>query len=101
MKKKVTVCIIIIMAIVALVLYSNRTIGILSDPENETVILNNGTRYTACYDDHTNKDRGWILGKITGSYNGVYYVFSVKGDYKREYIYVAAMGRGRFYKRVN
>lgn len=103
MKKRIIICILIACILCAGVfaLYSNRTIGKLSGPENELVVLNDGTSYTICDDDHTYKDKGLILGKITGSYNISYIVFSVRGDSSEEYIYVAAMGRGEFYKRIN
>ena len=103
MKKRVIVSGIVIVALLfaTLILYSNRVIGKLSGSENEKVILDDGVSYVICDDYHTHKDKGWILGKIAGAYGTSYYVFSVRGDATEEYIYVASMGRGAFYKRIN
>lgn len=101
--KKSTICyfvIILLLMLLLLLWYSNRIIGRMSGPENERVILNNSITYEICNDFHTNFDIGWILGKITGSYKTTYYVFSVQGDLSHKYIYVAAMGRGEFYKKI-
>lgn len=103
MKKRIIVCILIVavLSVVTLAWYSNRIIGKLSGAENEKVVFNNGVSYAICDDYHTHKDKGWMLGKITGAYDTSYYVFSVRGDSSEEYIYVVAMGRGEFYKRID
>lgn len=103
MKKRIVIYILVacIFCAGAFAWYSNRIIGKISGAENEEVVFNDGTSYAICDDYHTHKDKGWILGKITGSYETSYYVFSVRGDTSEEYIYVTAMGRGEFYKRIN
>ena len=103
MKKRIIICSFAVLILCAgfFAWYSNRIIGEISGPENEKVVFNNGSLYEICDDEHTHKDKGWILGKIAGAYDTSYYVFSVRGASTDEYIYVAAMGRGEFYKRIN
>jgi len=102
MKKKIIICTLVAVAIgLAFTFwYANRIIGHLSGPENENVILDNGNCYSVCYDEHSHKDKGLILGRITGSYNTSYYVFSVKDDPDNNFIYIVSFGHGKFYKRT-
>lgn len=101
-RKLILVSVLILVLCVALLFWKcNRTIGKLSGAENEYVILDNGTRYEMCDDAHTIKDKGWIMGTVTGAYNTTYYVYSVCGESTDEYIYVAALGRGMFYRAIN
>ncbi len=77
-------------------LWSNRSIGVYGDVR---ITLNDGTVYEASYDNpYTSRDRGRKMGRVIGTY-GNWSVFSVRGDPSREYIYISAMGRGKFYKR--
>ena len=104
MKRKliwVSVLIIAALCVVMLFWRCNQTIGKLSGAENEYVIRDNGTRNEMCDDGHTIKDKGWIMGTVTGAHNTTYYVFSVSGESTNEYIYIAALGRGMFYKAIN
>lgn len=103
MKKRIIICTLVVLIACAIVLtaYSHRLIGHFSGAENEKVILKDGTSYAICDDYHTIKHMGWIRGRITGGYDNSYYVFSVRDDPSQEYIYVAAWGRGEFYKRID
>ena len=102
-KKQIVIYVLIVAIVVALgfLWNTNRIIGKMSGPENEYVVFNNGTTYVLCDDHHSFRDKGWILGRVSAAYNTSYYVFSVRGDSDREYIYVAAMGQGEFYKRTD
>ena len=103
MKKQIVTYVLIVAIVLVLVFLwnTNRIIGKMSGPENEYVVFNNGTTYALCDDHHSFRDKGWVLGRVSAAYNTSYYVFSVRGDSDREYIYIAAMGKGEFYKRTN
>ena len=80
-------------------LHTNRVVGARSGEGRIT--LNDGTVYKESTDDpFTSRDRGRKLGRLTDSYGDHWSVFAVRGDPSREYIYVSAMGRGEFYKRI-
>lgn len=69
--------------------------------ENEKVIMDDGVVYVLSYDSHTYKDRGRLLGTVNGAYGTSYYVFSVRNDPYQDYIYVASMGQGNFYRKID
>lgn len=89
---------ILLIGIILFFWHSTQIIGEVSGLENEDIILNNGMTFHICNDSHTIKDKGWILGRVIGSYQTTYFVFSVRGVDPNEMIYVASMGDGAFYQ---
>ncbi len=76
---------------------SNRVVGVYGDIR---ITMDDGTVYTESTDDpYTSRDRGRKLGRLADTYGTHWSVFAVRGDPSGEYLYVSAMGRGRYYKR--
>lgn len=59
----------------------------------DTLLLSSGY-YESCGCDLSAKDRGRLIGFARDRYT-LYLLFDVKQD--REHVYVASMGRGKFY----
>ncbi len=99
MKRKVILYILVFALIGTVIAVSAFPIGSLAAEDRE-IRKNGEVLYVQCDNDYSNGDRGMFAGIVTRG-ESTYWAFYVRGDWNREWLYVAAWGRGAFYQRVH
>ena len=97
--KKFALLALIIICFLNLVACSGQTIGKISGPENDCIIIDEVKYVRETNHDYSNADKGKYLGKVSNTKIAMR-VYSVKGDIDGEYIYALWDWEGAFYKIV-
>ena len=98
MKKIIAAVMILICICAAFISTTNKTIGKISDAENEFITINDTKYVLDSNNDFTIANKGKYLGKVSNSIITMK-VYSVKGDTNGEYIYALWDFEGDFYKK--
>ena len=99
MKKRVILYILVAVLLGTVIAYSAFPIGSLAAEDRE-IRKDGEVLYVQRDNDYSSGDRGMFAGIVTRG-ESTYWAFYVRGDRAREWLYVAAWGRGAFYQRVN
>ena len=99
MKKRVVLYILVFAVLAWIVAATAFPIGSLAAEDRE-IRKNGEVLYVRRDNDYSSGDRGRFAGIVTRG-ESTYWAFYVRGDWDREWLYVAAWGRGAFYQRVH
>ena len=99
MKKRVLLYIAVFALLGTVIAVSSFPIGSLAAEDRE-IRKDGEVLYVQRDSDYSAGDRGMFAGIVTRG-DSKYWAFYVRGDRAREWLYVAAWGRGAFYQRVN
>ena len=97
--KKRAVYILVFVLLAGIIAVTALPIGSLAAEDRE-IRKNGEVLYVQRDNDYSAGDRGMFAGIVTRG-ESTYWAFYVRGDRDREWLYVAAWGRGAFYQRVN
>lgn len=99
MKKRTILYIAVAVLLLAVIAVSSFPIGSLAAEDRE-IRKDGQVLYVQRDNDYSSGDRGMFAGIVTRG-DAKYWAFYVRGDRAREWLYVAAWGRGAFYQKVN
>jgi len=99
MKKRVVLYILVFVLLAWIIAVTAFPIGSLAAEDRE-IRKNGEVLYVQRDNDYSSGDRGMFAGIVTRG-ESTYWAFYVRGDLDREWLYVAAWGRGAFYQRVH
>ena len=99
MKKRVVLYILVFAVLAWIVAATTFPIGSLA-AEDQEIRKNGEVLYVQRDNDYSGGDRGMFAGIVTRGESACW-AFYVRGDWDREWLYVAAWGRGVFYQRVH
>ena len=99
MKKRAVLYILVFELLAWIIAVTAAPIGSLAAEDRE-IRKNGEVLYVQRDNDYSSGDRGMFAGIVTRG-ESTYWAFYVRGDRDREWLYVAAWGRGAFYQRVH
>ncbi len=98
MKKRAILYISVIVLLAGIVAVAAFPIGSLAAEDRE-IRKNGEVLYVQRDNGYSYGDKGMFAGIVTRGESS-YWAFYVRGDWNREWLYVAGWGRGAFYQRV-